>query len=125
MFLEKGRGGATTACALRNASTARVVASTVELALTRAARRRGLLGRDGVEPGHAMLIAPCSSIHTWFMRFPIDVIFATRDGRVLKTCAAVPAWRIAIGWGAYAAVELPVGTIEQSNLKAGDRLELV
>ena len=122
MFLEKGQDPLDGA--LRNTSNARVVAATVELALTRAARRRGLLGRDRLDSGHAMVIAPCSSIHTWFMRFPIDVIFVTRDGRVVKTRSAMPAWRLAMALGAYAAIELPAGAIERSAVKVGDRLEL-
>ena len=126
MFLEKGRVlPAGQVGALHNASSPRVVAGTVELAVTRAARRRGLLGRDSLAPGHALLIAPCSSIHTWFMRFPIDVIFARRDGLVLKTRAAIPPWKMAFGWGAYAVVELPAGAVAQAGVAAGDRLELI
>ena len=68
MFLEKGRAMPSSKVgALRNASNARVVAETVELAITRLERRRGLLGRDGLPQGHALLIAPCSSIHTWLL----------------------------------------------------------
>jgi uncharacterized membrane protein (UPF0127 family) len=126
MFLEKERVlPSSMVGALRNASSPRVVAGTVELAVTRATRRRGLLGRDGLADGHALLIAPCSSIHTWFMRFPIDVIFVKRDGLVLKTRAAIPAWRMAFGWGAYAVVELPAGAVAQAGVAAGDRLELI
>jgi uncharacterized membrane protein (UPF0127 family) len=124
MFLEKGRTRAEIGGVLRNTSNAQVVAASVELALTRAERRRGLLGRDGLEPGHAMLIAPCSSIHTWFMRFPIDVIFVARDGRVVKTRAAIPPWRLALAPGAYAVVELPAGAIAEALVSIGDRLEL-
>lgn len=124
MFLEKGRELRSGAVTLRNASTAKVVAATVELAMTRTTRRVGLLGRDRLEPGHGMLIAPCSSIHTWFMRFPIDVMFVTRDGRVLKTRSAMPSWKLAAAFGAYAVVELPAGAIERSGVKVGDHLEL-
>jgi uncharacterized membrane protein (UPF0127 family) len=126
MFLEKSRaipGG--TVGALRNASRPGVVAGVVELAITRATRRRGLLGRDGLAPGQALLIAPCSSIHTFFMRFPIDVIFVRRDGIVVKTRAAIPAWRLALGVGAYATVEMAAGAVAHSGVKEGDRLELV
>ena len=126
MFLEKGRAiPSGKAGALRNASSSRVVADTVELAITRATRRRGLLGRDGLPSGHALLIAPCSSIHTWFMRFPIDVIFVRRDGLVLKTRAAIPAWKMAFGWAAYATVEVPSGAVALNSVKPGDRLELI
>jgi len=126
MFLEKGRAlHFDKMGALHNSSRAGVVADTVELAVTSPTRRRGLLGRDGLAPGHALLIAPCSSIHTWFMRFPIDVIFVARDGLVLKTRAAIPAWRMSAGWGAFAVVELAAGAIAKSGVKPGDRLDLV
>jgi len=110
---------------LRNASTGLVVAGHVELAMTRAARNKGLLGRDALARDRALLIAPCWSIHTWFMRFPIDVIFLARDGRVMKTRAAIGPWRMALALGAYAVVELAAGAVANSQLKTGDRLELV
>lgn len=125
MFLEKGRGLSSRPGALRNASSGRVVASTVELAVTSETRRRGLLGREGLASGHALLIAPCSSIHTWFMRFPIDVIYVRRDGLVLKVRAAIPAWRMSVGLGAFAVVEMAAGAAAQAGVSAGDRLELV
>jgi uncharacterized membrane protein (UPF0127 family) len=125
MFLEKGRPILPNRLgALRNTSNGHLIADAVELATTRAARRRGLLGRDRLDPGHALIIAPCSSIHTWFMRFPIDVIFVRRNGTVVKTRAAIPAWRMAFGGGAYAVVELPAGAAAQAGVKAGDLLNL-
>lgn len=110
--------------ALRNIANGHVVADSVEFALSRSARRRGLLGRDSLADGHGMLIAPCSSIHTWFMRFPIDVIFVTRAGRIVKLCRQVVPWRLVFGWGAYATVELPSGALDRSGVSVGDRLEL-
>jgi uncharacterized membrane protein (UPF0127 family) len=123
MFLESRH--AALAGALRNSANGEIVAETVEFALSRSARRRGLLGRDSLAAGHGMLIAPCSSVHTWFMRFPIDVIFVTRDGRVVKICRGVGPWRMVMGRGAYATVELPVGAIDRSATAVGHRLELV
>jgi uncharacterized membrane protein (UPF0127 family) len=102
-----------------------VLAEPVELAVSRSARRRGLLGRDSLAPGHGMLLVRCSSIHTWFMRFPIDVIFVKRDGRIVKLCRDVRPWRLTFGWGAYAAIELPAGAIEANGVVVGNRLELV
>jgi uncharacterized protein len=124
MFLEKGRDIAG-ARVLRDAASGQVLAGTVELATTRAARRKGLLGRDALARDHALLIAPCYSIHTWFMRFPIDVIFVARDGRVVKTRSAIGPWRMAMALGAYAVVELAAGAIARSPIKTGDRLELI
>ena len=124
MFLEKGQSLIGT-FTLRNAADGRTIARTVEMAVTRGTRRRGLLGRTGLAPDHALLIAPCSSIHTWFMRFPIDVIFMARDGRVLKIRRAIPAWRMSASWGAYAVVEMASGAIARTGVTTADRLELV
>ena len=60
----------------------------------------------------------------FFMRFPIDVVFAARDGRVLKAKEHVRPWRVAGAWGAYAAIELPVGAIAASGTRRGDYVEL-
>ena len=125
MFLERGRDFPRETYTLRQLGTGQVLAARAEIALTRADRNRGLLGRDHLPEGDGLVLAPCFSIHTAFMRFPIDVIFVKRDGRVVKTSPAVPAWRMRVGWGAYAVVELPAGTMRQASLKVGDMLELL
>jgi uncharacterized membrane protein (UPF0127 family) len=109
---------------LQNVRSGRVVANRIELALDSRSRRRGLLGRDTLDKGAALIIAPCNSIHTFFMRFAIDVVFVARDGRVLKTCAGLVQWRIAFSIGAFAVIELPVGAISLSESKPGDILQL-
>src|SRR5260370_10686287 len=88
--------------ALQNVRNGRVVASRIELALDSRSRRRGLLGRDALDKGAALIIAPCSSIHTFFMRFAIDVVFVSRDGRVLKAYPGLVQWRIAFSTRAVA-----------------------
>jgi len=110
--------------ALSNQRTGRVVASAVELAETSETRRRGLLGRDSLDPSAALIIAPCSAIHTFFMRFVIDVVFVDHDGRVLKTVSDLKPWRIAASPRAYAVVELNAGAIRRSELAVGDRVSL-
>jgi uncharacterized membrane protein (UPF0127 family) len=109
---------------LQNVRSGRVVASRIELALDSRSRRRGLLGRDTLDKGAALIIAPCNSIHTFFMRFAIDVVFVARDGRVLKTYPGLVQWRIAFSIGAFAVIELPVGAISLSESKPGDILQL-
>jgi hypothetical protein len=116
-LIGNGRPGA-----LLNARTGAVIASTLELAGDSRARRRGLLGRDGLEAGRALALAPCSAVHTWFMRFPIDVVFVARDGRVLKIVDELRAWRMAARPGAFATIELPAGTLRHCDLDAGDRV---
>jgi uncharacterized protein len=70
---------------------------------------RGLLGRRGLESGEGLLLRPASSVHTLFMRFPIDVVFLGGDGEVLKVARRVPPWRTVGCRGAKAVVELPAG----------------
>ncbi|ANA34926.1 hypothetical protein VZ52_09430 [Ralstonia mannitolilytica] len=62
----------------------------VALAQTFMQRLRGLLGHRSLEPGQALWLARCGSIHTVGMRYPIDVVFLDRAGRVTKVCEAVP-----------------------------------
>jgi uncharacterized membrane protein (UPF0127 family) len=109
---------------LQNTRTGRIVADQLWTAFDSATRRKGLLGRDSMPEGSALLIAPCSSIHTFFMRFPIDIAFVTRDGCVVSTRTALPAWRIAIALRAYAVVELPAGALARSETVAGDVLSI-
>jgi uncharacterized protein len=111
--------------AARNPRTARVVATRLETAFDSAERRKGLLGRDGLPRGHALVIAPCSLVHTFRMRFAIDILFVARDGRVLKVRRAVPPSRIAGSLRAFAVIELAAGGIGESGTVAGDLIEIV
>jgi uncharacterized protein len=110
---------------LRNERTGEPLATHIEGAFDSASRRRGLLGRLDFPDGACLIIAPCSSVHTFFMRIAIDVVFASRDGRVIKTYQAVPAWRIAFAIGAFATIELPAGTLARVQTTRDDRLTLI
>jgi uncharacterized membrane protein (UPF0127 family) len=88
------------------------------------ARRRGLLGRGGLDDGTALVLAPCSAIHTWFMRFPIDVVFVTRAGEVVAVRSGVRPWRIAVSPGAFAAIEVRAGAAARGGIRPGDHLLL-
>jgi uncharacterized membrane protein (UPF0127 family) len=88
-------------------------------------RRRGLLGHDSLSEGSAMVIAPCNAVHTFFMRFPIDIMFVARDGRVLKVRRDVRPWRLAAALRGFVAIELPVGAIDRSDTRPGDTLTIV
>lgn len=107
---------------LQNLRTGHIVASRLVTAFDSRARRTGLLHRTEMAAGDAMIIAPTNAIHTCGMRFAIDVIFAARDGRVMKTRRAVRPWRAVAAWRAWAVIELPAGTLEASATVAGDRL---
>ncbi len=108
---------------LRNARTGERLAETVEGAFDSTTRNRGLLGRDSLAPGSALILAPCTSVHTWFMRFPIDVVFVSKVGEIKKVRPAVGPWRLAAAWNSFAVVELPAGGA--GDARPGDILELV
>jgi uncharacterized membrane protein (UPF0127 family) len=110
---------------LVDARSGTVLARSIEIALDSRSRRRGLLGRTEMAPGSAMVIAPCSAIHTFFMRFPIDVAFVKKDGRVARAYGAVAPWRMRGALGGYAALEFPAGTLAAGGVRTGDQLVLV
>jgi len=110
---------------LVNARCERVLATTVELATSRAERRRGLLGRTELADGHAIVIAPCFAVHTIGMQFAIDVVFVDARGRVRKITRDLRPWRIAAAPAATAVIELAAGALVPSEaLSIGDRLYL-
>jgi uncharacterized protein len=86
-------------------------------------RMKGLLGRRELASGEGMLIRPTSSIHTFFMRFPIDAVFLSRDGEVLKVAKSVGAWRARFCRGAHSVLELPAGEAERRDIASGAQLE--
>ena len=111
--------------ALVNQRTDEALAERIELAVTRSDRRKGLLGRDVFETSSALIIAPCFSIHTMFMRFDIDAVFVDDDGRAVKVVQGLAPWRIAVQPFAHAVVELPAGSLRDRPVDVGDRLYLV
>jgi hypothetical protein len=97
----------------------------IVLAMGIRSRLRGLLGRPGLAEGEGLWLEPCTSIHMFFMRFAIDVVFVDRNGIVVRPAQNVAPWRIAAGGrGTRAALELPIGSIARSGTRAGDRLEI-
>ena len=92
------------------------------LAETPLRRMRGLLGRAGLERGEGLLLRPASSIHTAFMRFPIDAVFLDRELNVLRVVSELPPWRQAGKRGAKAVLELPAGEASRRGVEPGQRL---
>jgi uncharacterized membrane protein (UPF0127 family) len=88
------------------------------------ARMRGLLGRKELPRGEGMLLRPAASVHTAFMRFPIDVVFVDGAGRVLDIAHSVRPWRAVACRGAKAVVELAAGECSRRDLETGDELVL-
>ncbi len=85
-------------------------------------RMRGLLGRDGLEPGGGMLIDRAGSVHMFFMRFPIDVVFLSRDRTVVGVKHRLAPWRVAGARHAVASLELPAGRAAEVGVEKGHRL---
>jgi uncharacterized membrane protein (UPF0127 family) len=101
-----------------------VVCARCEVADNPVTRMRGLLGRSRLDPDAGLLIRPTNSVHTAFMRFPIDVVFFDRELRVLRIAHELPAWRAAARRGAKGVIELPAGAAARVGLAEGDELRL-
>ena len=88
-------------------------------------RLAGLIGKRFSPQLDGMVFDRCNAIHTCFMRYPIDVIFADEKYRVLKTVPAFPPWRpFLICKKSYYVIELPAGTLESTATEPGDQLDL-
>ena len=98
------------------------VLAAAEVAVTRRLRAKGLMGREDLEG--VMVLRPCRQVHTFGMRFPIDVAFCDSEGIVLRTVSLVP-WRVSpyVHKAAFA-IEAHAGAFERWQLRAGDRVEL-
>lgn len=86
-------------------------------------RGSGLLGKGGLPEGRALWIRPCTSVHTMFMRFPIDVVYLASDGTVVKTCSRLRPFRFSAGGrGAHSVLELPPGFLCDVPISVGEQL---
>ena len=109
---------------MRNETRKAVLAEAAEVADTSAKRRTGLLKHSRLEPGDGLWILPCESVHTFFMKFPIDLVYLDKLRTVRKVRHAVPAWRLSACLSAHSVLELPAGTIERTGTVVGDVLAL-
>jgi len=100
------------------------LAEDAEVADTSAKRREGLLKRAGLAPGEGLWITPCESVHSFFMKFTIDVLYLDRKHRVKKIRPEMRPWRMSACLTAHSVLELPAGTIASSGTRRGDQLEI-
>jgi uncharacterized membrane protein (UPF0127 family) len=107
---------------VRNQTRQTVLAQAAEVADTSAKRRTGLLKHERLEAGEGLWIVPCESVHTFFMKFPIDLVYLDKKRRVRKLRHAVPPWRMSACLTAHSILELPAGTVERSGTSVGDEL---
>jgi uncharacterized protein len=102
-----------------------ILAEEAVIAETFFARIRGLLGKKEFMAGQALVIKPCNSIHTFFMRFPIDVLFSDKNNRIIAATPALAAFRISrVYFNAAYVVELPAGVLKTTSTSVGDLLEI-
>jgi uncharacterized membrane protein (UPF0127 family) len=100
-----------------------VLATCLEKAGTGATRSKGLLGRKSLAAGGGLWIVPCESVHTFWMQFPIDLVYIDRGKRIKKLRSNVPPWRLSVCLSAHSILELPSGTIRNTFTQVGDTLE--
>lgn len=109
---------------MRNQTRKTVLAQAADVADSSAKRRTGLLKHERLEPGEGLWIVPCESVHTFFMKFPIDLVYLDKRRKVKKVRHAVPAWRLSACLSAHSVLELPAGTVKQTGTAVGDELEV-
>lgn len=106
-----------------NTSRGTVVGQRIRVARSLRDRTVGLLSTERLDPGEGLWIERASSIHMWFMRYPIDAVFVDGDGRVTKIVANLRPWRV-VWWarGARDCLELPAGAAAAAQTEVGDLL---
>lgn len=99
----------------------RIVAERCEVAESLTQRLIGLMGKANLDSKQAMWITPCNSIHTFFMRFPIDVVYLDQNNEIKKIDRGVKPWRVCLPvFSAQSVLELCAGSA--GDLKQGDKL---
>ncbi len=111
---------------VRNRTRETLIADNVCLADTARARRIGLLKHNDIQRGEGLWIYPTQAIHTFWMRFPIDLAFLDRSLRVKRVYHRVRPFRLTrLVWGAQSVLELPAGILAETHTSAGDELQFV
>ena len=109
-------------CRVTIVDTGHILLDQAEVALGGWQRLRGLIGRKGLPPSEGLLIPHCSSVHTFFMRFPIDVVYLSKDDRVVKIVDDMRSCRVSACLKAQSVLEMPAGWARKTGLRAGHAL---
>lgn len=100
-----------------------VLAERARMARDARERMKGLLGSDALRPGEALILRPCFQVHTFGMRYPLDVLFLDGRGTVVRMIRSLPPGRLSpLVLRARVAVELPAGVLEETGTGPGDRV---
>jgi uncharacterized membrane protein (UPF0127 family) len=108
---------------IRNTTRGTVLATAADVADTSAKRRTGLLKHTSLPPGEGLLIEPCEGVHTFWMKFAIDVLYLSREKKVMKVRHAMAPFRMSLCLPAHSVLELPAGTAASTGTVKGDVLE--
>jgi hypothetical protein len=110
---------------VRNLTRNTTIADRARVAASMLTRMRGLIGRRTLARGEGLVLGPCSGVHTFFMRAPLDVVFLNRHNQVVCSVSGLPTWAM-LPWvrGAARAIELPVGAVHESRTAVGDLLSI-
>lgn len=107
---------------MRNVDRDSILAEAADVADTSQKRRTGLLKHESLEPGQGLWISPCESVHSFGMKFAIDVVYLDRKKKVRKLYRNMTPWRLSACLTAHSVLELPVGVIETTGTQRGDQL---
>lgn len=111
---------------IENSTKGTVLADTARRAVGFIARGRGLMITRELPEGSGLVIEPCNSIHMFFMRYPLDIIFLDKSGVALFMYKGIKPWRMGrLVKGARMAIELPVGAIDRSGTEVGDKIRFL
>jgi uncharacterized membrane protein (UPF0127 family) len=109
----------------RDVETGLIMADRVTVASRHIERAIGLLGRSHLEVGEALWIKPCNGVHTWFMRFSIDLIAMDANGVIVDAVSMLKPWRLRLPRpGAHSVLELPAGTLLNARTKVGHKMQI-
>ena len=108
---------------VRNRTKTTVLGDRIGIADRPASRNVGLLKHTHLDAGEGLWIIPTQAIHTFMMKFAIDIVFVDKHKKVTKVIPALKPSRMAMSWRAQGVVELPPGTAAATNTQAGDQLE--
>ena len=109
---------------VRNRTRNTVLADAAEVADTSEKRRTGLLKHERLDAGQGLWIVPCESVHSFFMKFAIDLIYLDRNKKVRKVRHRMAPWRLSMCLTAHSILELPAGAAAATGTQAGDQLEI-
>ena len=108
---------------VRNITRDVLLGHSVAVAADSRSRKTGLLKHDRLAPGEGLWIAPCEAVHTFGMKFAIDVVYLSRSKKVLKVRKNMGKRRISLCLRAYSVLELPAGVLDETGTAPGDQLE--